>query len=171
MGKKALKMAVKFHLENEQTDYLQLRQVLCSLLEENPILILIVTGKTEFYTFLYAEKFYLVVEKNFIGRRIVLLFIKNIAFIPHFLLRHKFGCTGQRIKKYFWYVSLNPNDISAFYCSRDLHTLVNVSIHEGGSSNAQSKEEAFQYYQNILEILQKAPKVNKRISISRPYAE
>ena len=45
------------------------------------------------------------------------------------------------------------------FCSKDLHTLVNVSIQEGGSSNAESKEEAFQYYQNILEILQKAPKV------------
>ncbi|XP_065057909.1 testis-expressed protein 11-like [Rhopilema esculentum] len=42
--------------------------------------------------------------------------------------------------------------------SKDLHTLVNISINEGGNSNPQSKEETYQYYQNILEIIQKAPK-------------
>ena len=47
----------------------------------------------------------------------------------------------------------------SLFCSKDLHTLVNVSMQEGGNSNAQSKEEAFQFYQYILEIIQKAPKV------------
>eukprot|EP00112_Aurelia_sp_Birch-Aquarium-sp1_P001551 Seg1167.7 transcript_id=Seg1167.7/GoldUCD/mRNA.D3Y31 product="Testis-expressed protein 11" protein_id=Seg1167.7/GoldUCD/D3Y31 len=53
---------------------------------------------------------------------------------------------------------LDSQETDYIQLSKDLHTLVNVSMQEGSNSNAQSKEEAFQFYQYILEIIQKAPK-------------
>eukprot|EP00794_Sanderia_malayensis_P000072 gene72-669_t len=42
--------------------------------------------------------------------------------------------------------------------SHDLRTLISKSIEKGGNTNTQSKEEAYQYYQNVISIIQRAEK-------------
>ena len=43
--------------------------------------------------------------------------------------------------------------------SKALHSLVSVSLQKGGNSNAESKEEAYQYYQSTLDVIQGPGKV------------